>query len=550
VAQKSEKQSMMMEANSMKYDLVIRNGQIVDGSGNKSYIADVAIIDKKIAYIGKVVDETILSIDARNLIVSPGFVDVHSHYDFVPFIDHHLEEKITQGVTTMMIGLCGLSPAPIYPDKVGLLDRYVGFNKSGANPDYNWTTMGEYFDEIQKKGLGINIAALVGHGTIRLNVMGFSSSKANQVEIDEMKKLLKSCISDGVYGMSSGLIYPPGIYSDNQEINELVDMCAKYGVVYATHMRNESNRVEESVEESIEIARKTNVSLQIHHHKAMGKKNWGKIRSTLQMIEKANAEGISVDFDMYPYTYGAGPLRAILPKWAQEGGVEKILERLDDPKIYSLIKQEISTNEQYENLFLLSGKEGNGLTIVYCPKTPECMGKTLAQIGKDMHIEPVDAALFVIKSNHGMDKAMYEVTSQDDLDMTFIHPNAMVGADANRPAKGAMCHPRTYGTFARVINEYVKNKELLSLEDAIAKMTMRPCIKYGIKNKGLIEVGYDADLVIFDLAEMKDLADISNTTRLPTGVKHVLIQGDFAMFNGKTTKSLTGKVLRKGINDE
>jgi N-acyl-D-amino-acid deacylase len=539
-----------MEENLMKYDLVIRNGRVVDGSGNDSYIADIAIKDKKIAYIGKVANEAILTVNARDLVVCPGFVDVHSHYDFVPFIDCHLEEKIAQGVTTMVIGLCGLSAAPIYPEKVKLLDSYVGFNKSGANPEYNWTTMGQYLDEIGKNGLGINIAALVGHGTIRLNVLGFSSKKANKDEINEMNKLLEDCIKDGVYGMSSGLIYPPGIYSHEDEIYELVKTCSTYGVVYATHMRNESNFVEESVKESIDIARRTNVSLQIHHHKAMGKNNWGKITNTLEMIQQANHDGIRVDFDMYPYTYGAGPLRAILPKWAQESGLERVLERLSDSECIERIKHEIAHNEQYENLYLLCGGDGVGVRIVYSPKTPQCMGKTLSEIGIEMGIDPIDAALFIIKSNHGMDKATFEVTNDHDIDMTFRNQYAMVGADANRPAYGAMCHPRTYGTFARVISEYVKTKKSISLENAIMKMTMRPCQKYEIENKGLIKEGYDADIVVFDLNEMKDLADMSDTTKLPSGVKHVLVQGDFAMFNEKTTKNLSGKVLRKGKNDD
>ena len=528
-----------------KYDLIIKNAKIIDGTGAPWFRGDVGVKDGKINYIGNLNGfEAEKIIDAKEKTLAPGFVDCHTHSDFLLLREPEMVSKLAQGVTTVMIGACGISPAPIVDEKKELLDKYVGFTKAGVEPEYNWNTFGEYLNVLEDLDLGVNIAAFLGHGTIRLNAMGFDDRLATPEEMEEMKEQIKGAMEDGAFGMTTGLVYPPGVYSDEEELVELSKVLKDYNGVYLSHVRNESNELRESIQEVINIARKAGVAVQAHHHKACGKENWGTVKTTLNMIEAARKEGVDITLDQYPYPVASTTLRAMLPPWANEGGIEKIKERLQNTDTRKKIYEDIINTDDWDN-YLKNCDGAEGVQILFTPETAEFEGKTLVEVGEILGIDPLEAAFELIIKNNGADNACYYMMSEEDVKFVMKSPVTMIGSDSIPVAPGAKCHPRTNGTFPRVLGKYVREEGAIELEEAIRKMTSFPATRFGLHGKGLIKVGMDADLVLFDPDIIIDGADFIDPFKLPEGIEYVIVNGCVAMKNNEFMGEKKGKVLRR-----
>lgn len=502
--------------------------------------------DGRIEYVGSLPGDVVAAsvIDAEGRVLAPGFIDMHTHNDFLLLKEPATLPKLKQGVTTIMIGQCGISAGPIAEEKVELLNSYTGFIMAGATPRWNWRSFGDYLGVLDELELGVNVGSFVGHGTIRLNVLGFESRNPTETEVAKMRDLAHGAMEEGAFGMTSGLIYAPGVYSTDEEVEEIAKGLTKRQGVYLSHMRNESVDVVQSVHETIAVAEKAGIPGQVLHHKACGRKNFGKVRETLDVLEKARARGVDMTVDQYPYAASSTTLRSILPPWVHEGGVAKVLERLSDSSLRERLKHEILTTEDWENMLLSSGGP-EGVMVVYTPMTPEYEGKTLPAIADMTGKDPLDSAFDIIVANKGSDTACYFMLDEDDVQYVMKHPLVMVASDTIPSAPGAKCHPRTNGTFPRVLGRYVREEKTLRLEEAVWKMSGFPAARLGLSKKGIIREGMDADLVIFDPETVVDGATFENPFGEPKGISHVFVAGRLAMKDGEYTGAAAGKVLRK-----
>lgn len=525
------------------YDILIKNGQIIDGSGEAGYQADLGIKDGKIVCIGQLAAEQAQeTIDATNLAVTPGFVDIHCHSDSVLFKNPREEGKILQGVTTETIGNCGLSAAPVNPATLDLLQKYTAAIFADGKLEWDWQTTGEFLECIEKRKTIGNVAALVGHGTVRIAVMGFDDRKPTAAELTQMQQLVKESLAQGAFGLSSGLIYPPGVFSETDEMIELCRPVAEAGGLYATHMRNEGTLMLESVEETIRVGRETGVSLEISHHKAAGQPNWGKVKRSLALMAEASSQGMNIHCDVYPYIASSTVLGALLPPWAQEGGAEKLLQRLTDPVCRSRIKTEFSAGIPGWDRFA-TGDNWENIIIASCGVHHEWEGKSLAALAEARSEEPADTLFDIMLEEKGDILMMAFMMCEEDVATVLRHPLSMAGSDAI-PSKGKP-HPRFYGTFPRVLRKYVREDGVLTLPEAIRKMSALPAKTLGLVDRGLIRVGMAADIAVFDPAVVADHAQYQDPCQYSTGMELVLVNGQVAVRKGEYTGALAGQVLRK-----
>ncbi len=529
-----------------EFDVIIRNARIVDGANTPWFRGDVGVRNGTIEAVGVIPADVPcrLEIDARNDVLAPGFVDMHTHNDFLLLKDPASVPKLLQGVTTIMIGQCGISPSPIKEEKVQLLDAYCGFVKAGADPAWNWKSFGEYLAVLDGLDLGVNVGSFVGHGTIRLNVLGFDDRLPTGSELAEMRSFAHESMDDGAFGMTSGLIYPPGVYSTAEEVEEIARGLRDKNGLYLSHMRNESVDVVKSVYETIAVAESAGIPGQVLHHKACGRKNFGKVKETLEVLEKARERGVDMTVDQYPYAASSTTLRSILPPWVHEGGLSKVMERLSDPALRERMKKEILTTDNWENMLLSSGGP-EGVMVLYTPRTPEYEGKRLPAIGEMMGKDPLDAAFDVILANGGSDTSCYFMLDESDVKYVMKNPIVMVASDTIPPAPGAKCHPRTNGTFPRVLGKYVREEKVLRLEEAVWKMSGFPATRLNLQKKGFLREGMDADLVLFNPDTVIDGATFENPFGEPRGISHVFVGGRLAVKDGVYTGTAAGKVLRK-----
>lgn len=496
------------------YDLIVKNGNIVDGSGDAGYCADIGIKNGKIVAIQKTLDGAKEILDCRGLTVTPGFIDSHSHSDRTFFSVPGQKEKAEQGITTCISGQCGESRYPVRRE-----------NPTGNDLAGKYETVGAFVKKALQEPQGVYMGFLIGHGQLRKAVMGMENRRPAPEEMEEMKALLRDGMEHGARGMSFGLIYTPGGYAETDELIELAKVVGEYDGIVAAHIRNEADQLESAVEEFLQVIRAAKTRAVFSHHKAMFKQNYGKVRKTLAMIEQANREGLDIYCDVYPYTASSTSLESrFIPKEYRQGR-EKVVAYLKDPSIRQTIKQQ--NLEQW-------GEDLSWIQIFSC-NNPAYQGKTLPQIarihGKDQH----DTALDILED--GGCGAIYFCMSDEDVDTVIGYNRSMICTDSAVVVGNANCHPRLTGSFPRALGRYVRERKVVSLEEMIRKITSLPARVYGIANKGLIREGYDADICIFDPDKIIDRADFTDCHRRAEGLNYVIVNGQIvaenAVYNGK-----------------
>lgn len=526
------------------YDIVIKNGKVLSGAGSTWFYKDIGIKNGKIIKVGHIKDpEADTIINAQGKIVSPGFIDVHNHSDLSILAYPEATNALLQGVTTIIIGNCGLSAAPVSRESKDLLIKY--WSTLGPPPvEINWSTLSEYLDQVERVRPAVNIGTLVGHGTIRIAVMGFDARSPSQHELESMKRLLIDSLDGGALGISTGLIYPPGSFSTTLELIELAKVSAERGGIYATHIRGESHTLIQAVQEAIEIGKSARIPIEISHHKASGRENWGKVKETLKLMEEARTLGIEVNCDVYPYTAGMTMLSAILPRWAHEGGIDALLSRLKDPAKRREIKEYMERDASaWENFARLVGWEN--IVISYSESCKECEGRSIAQISDMWNMDPYETIFKILIDDNCRSTMIIHSMREEDVIEVLKSPLSMIGSDSwVMPPKGRT-HPRFFGTYPRIIKRYVKELKVLRLEEAIRKMTALPAEKFRLTDRGYLGPGYRADLVIFDFEEISDQATFEEPTRLSKGVEFVIVNGALAVENGIPTNARSGQVIRR-----
>jgi len=533
------------------FDLIIKNGHVIDGTGTPRFKADVGVKGEKIANIGKLDKEKALKvIDASRFVISPGFIDMHSHSDSVLLMNGKAESKIRQGITTEVIGNCGSSAAPLNELMKEKMRKTVPLLKE-AKLKLDWSTMREYLNRLEKQGTSVNVVPLVGHANLRVCTMGFDNRAPSKNELKTMKKMLAQAMEEGAFGMSTGLIYPPGCYAKTDELIELSKVVARYGGIYTSHIRGEGETLFTSVKEAIEIAEKAKVPVEISHHKAGGKANWGKVKETLKMMDEARAKGIGVTCDVYPYIAASFGLSAMLPPWVHEGGHKELLKKLRDPKIRNRLRREMEEGLQgWSSPLRAAGWEAT--FIARSRNHPEFEGKSIAEIVQARKVDPFEFVFNLLIQEKTAVSVVRFAMCEEDVRTVMQHPLSMVGTDGSAVAPYGVLgkgkpHPRSYGTFPRVLGKYVREEKILTLENAIHKMTSLPAQKLGLRDRGLIGEGMYADLTIFDPEAVLDKATYIEPHQYPDGIQYVIVNGKIVVNRNEHTGILAGKALRKRL---
>lgn len=524
-------------------EILFKNVQIIDGQGNPAYVGNVGVRGGKIC-LTDLPKQADLVIDGAGKILAPGFIDAHSHGDMTFGISMDYGElcKINQGVTTHIAGQCGLTQAP-YGPKQNEAILPEGMDESYWQLQKGWTTFSKYMEYLKQLPLAINCKMLVGHNAIRVAVMGYDARKPTAQELEQMKALVEDAMRSGAVGLSGGLGYVPGTYSDLEELVELAKVAHAYGGIYTCHIRNESKYLIPSLEEAIEVGRKTGIPVQISHIKARGVRNWGKHWQALAVIEKARAEGLDITCDQYPYNSTMTFLWPCIPNWHFDKGIDHVIALLKDPQMRQKIRQEMLDPEsEYENILLNAG-DWSGVRICKSPNVPEAEGMIMTDYAKKVGKDPFDAYFDMMIENHGMGTAVYHSISDEDLLDIIQKPYVMVGSDGIVLGAKEKCHPRGWATCVRAICHFCKEKGILSLEEVIYKMTGMVADRYFLKGKGKIQDGYDADLVLFDYENLKDNATYDDPYALASGVEMVFVGGKLAYRDGALTPERAGKIL-------
>jgi N-acyl-D-amino-acid deacylase len=482
-------------------------------------------------------------IDASGLVVAPGFIDMHAH-EFGLLTDPAGDSKLRQGVTTELVGMCGMSPAPVRGRGVEeVLSRFRGLG--GYEGEVTWRSLAEFFDVVRGKGLITNCAWLVGHGTVRASVLGYENRPATSDELAQMKALVREGMEDGAWGLSSGLIYPPGMYAPTEELVELARVAAQFGGLYVSHIRGEGQTVFAAVNEVIRIAREAGIRAHISHLKVMGRELWGRSGELRALIDTANREGLDVTYDVYPYRAASTVMSALLPGWTYEGGPQALVERMGDPSARVRARADI---EAGKTLFRALGWD---LVLVVESGRPGRAGKTVSQIAAEEGKDPYDAAFDLLREEPQVQCVLFAMDDRDVRE-NLCGPFAMVGSDslsgmrAEGPLSRSKPHPRTYGTFPKVLRWLVREERALGLEDAVHRMTGKPAAKVGLADRGRIAPGMKADLVIFDPTTVADRSTYTDPHRYPASIRYVLVNGEVAVGPEGTRPGLFGRVLLRG----
>jgi N-acyl-D-aspartate/D-glutamate deacylase len=530
------------------YDSIIKDGLVVDGTGNPWFRANVGIKDGKIANVGVLSSAKSKEVlDAKGLIVAPGFIDMHAHSELTLLINPRAESKIRQGITTEVVGNCGSSIAPlndVLREEMGKTTPIL----EDAKLRLEWSTMDEYLKRLEGKGVAQNVVTLVGNGNLRVLAMGFEARVPKRDELAEMKRALAQALEEGAFGLSSGLIYTPSCYANTRELVELCKVVVRYGGIYASHIRGEGEGLIDAVKEAIEIGGKSGVPVEISHHKAAGRANWGKVKRTLKLIDEARSRGVDVTCDVYPYLAGSTGLDAVLPPHYWEGGVDRLVERLKDPETRRRLRREMMKGGRGWSSMLKASGWG-AIMISYCHGRRKYEGKAISELARLNGSNPFDFVFDLLIEEKASVGIVNFMMREKDLRAVLKHPASMIGSDSSAAAPYGVLgkgkpHPRTYGTFPRVLGEYARRRNLLTLEEAVRKMTSLPAQKLKLRDRGLIREGFWADITVFDRGAVMDKATYSMPHRYPVGIEYVIVNGKMVIDHGKHTGALPGQALR------
>lgn len=547
----------------MKFDLLIRNAEVIDGTGLPGYCADVAVNADRIAAIGRLAQAHAREeINADGLTLAPGFIDPHSHADLIlPLAPMRQAEllrgKLAQGITTTIIGNCGLGCAPVDNAETAAILRAVNAWMTPEPLAWEWRTFGEYLDRLAGGGLALNVAALVPHGPVRISAMGLTKGQPSRAQMKKMRTLVEAAMRDGALGLSTGLIYPPGMYSDASELASLARVVADCGGIYTSHIRGSSETLIPAVRELIEIGLATGVRVHHSHNEAVGREHWPKIDRVLQMEEEALREGVRVSFDMFPYTAAATMMIALYPPWSLEGGVDALLARLQDGRTRERIRRDIERRKPTwppwreggwpHNLVRATGWDAIYIGYVASRRNKRYENRSLAALGELTSKTPFDAISDLLIEERGqVSMLIFEVTGERDslelLTQYARHPLGAFCTDAEDYGRG-LPHPAAYGAFARIISRFVAERGALTLAEAIRKMTSYPAQIFGLRDRGVIRAGAFADLVLLDVKRVRDRANYTAPRRLATGIERVIVNGRTAYEHGDW-RAAAGAVLR------
>ncbi len=507
---------LFLLAQPAQYDLIVSGGRVVDGADNPWFRADIGINGDTIAAMGDLSKAAAKQrIDAHGLTVAPGFIDVHSHGRRGIFLVPTAENYLREGVTTFIEGPDGSSPLPLPP----------------------------FFDKLKATGISVNVGSFVGHGTIREQVIGLANRKATAAELERMRGLARQAMLDGAFGLSTGLFYVPGNFAETEEVIELGKVVGPLGGIHQSHMRDEGEQIEDSVRETIRIGEEGHLPTQVTHHKVIGKANWGKSAATLKLVEEARARGVDVTIDQYPYTASSTGLAALLPQWSLEGGHAATVERLNAPDARARIKQQIVVNLREGR----GGGDAKNVTVANCGWDESLAGKSLADVTRAQGKEPTFdevAETTMAMMRRGNCSMIYHAIGEEDVARIMRSPYTMIASDGDIPEFGkAAPHPRSYGTFARVLGVYVREQHVLTLEQAVHKMSGMPAQRMSIPDRGLLRVGMKADLVVFDPETVADRAEFAKPHQYSVGFEDVVVNGKPVLLKGVVTAARPGKVL-------
>ena len=528
------------------FDLIITNGHIIDGTGSPWYSGDLGIRGGKVAAIGNLsAAPRKRTIDAAGKVVAPGFIDMLGQSELTILVDPRLPSKIYQGITTEITGEGG-SIAPLN-DAIIAADR-TGYEHYKITPD--WRTFRQYFERLEKQGMGINLASYVGATQVRRMVLGDNDVQPTAEQLDQMKALVRDAMKDGAVGVSTSLEYAPAPYAKTDELIALAAESGKFGGIYATHMRNESDSVLEAMDEAVRIGREAHVPVEIWHIKVAGKNNWGRMPDVVAKINKARANGADVTADTYAYTAWFNDLSAFIPQWAHDGGTTKLVERLKDPAMRRRIRNDMLTpSKDWDNEWQeIPDPSAIMIGVVQNPKMLPLEGKRLSEIAQLWNKDPMDTLFDFLIEDPSAGVAVFGM-SQPDVTLALQQPWVSIDNDSSGTSPEGILgqehpHPRAYGTFPRIFRKYVREDKALTLEDAIRKMTALPAQRLRLTDRGVLKRGMCADLVVFDPATIRDVATFDNPNQLSEGMEYVLVNGVPVIDQGKMTGALPGKVLR------
>jgi N-acyl-D-amino-acid deacylase len=545
-------------------DAIIKDTMVMDGTGSPWFRADVGIREGKIERVGSLRSSSADSlIDGHKLVTAPGFIDIHNHEDLVIMQDDHpavLAPFLRQGVTTLVIGNCAYGAAPVRSENLELIKGFLNLI-TGKPIDFTWRTMDEYMKKIQEQGVVFNVAPLIGHAPVRFSIMGASDDRPNGSQLAEMRGLIDESMKAGAWGFSTGLLYPPGIWTPTEELVELAKVVSQYDGLFTSHVRGSSETGIDSEKEIIRIGKEARVRVQHSHHEAFGKKCWSQLKKTIKLDEEARKEGLDIASDVIPYTTANTTLRAIFPPWALVGGVPELIKRLKDPTTRKKIRHDVETiipkwppwgpGGWPHNLIEATGYHNIVISFVKGSKNKRFVGKSLAQIGKITKKHPFDAACDMLIEEQGDIMALYFGVSGDrkvegPMKYALQHPLSGASPDAILLGK-EWSHPGGYGAFARVIATYARDQKLFSMEDAVRRITSFAAGRLRLHGRGLLEEGMYADMVIFDPVRIQDKATYKNPIQFAEGIEYVFVNGKPVVDKGKQVDQLAGMVLRKEV---
>jgi N-acyl-D-amino-acid deacylase len=524
------------------FDILIKNGKVIDGTGNPWIASDVGIAGGKFTAVGRLGDARARqSIDARGKFVCPGFVDGHSHSDLFNLVEPEARQKVMQGITTENGGMDGMSVAPIRPEDIAGWRTHLGGLDGDPDLKWRWGSFAEYLDAVDAAGAAVNFCSYVGLGTIRLMVMGMDGRAATGAEIEQMKRIAAEAMEQGARGISAGLIYPPSSYQSLAEIVEIAKVVRRHDGIFDVHMRSESDGIAGAIEEVLEIGRRSEIPVLITHFKIRGKKNWGRAAELLAMLEAARREGVDVTIAQYPYTAGSTILHAVIPPWYHTKGPEQLVRTLRENR--AAVKKDIRERMDWENFSAIVGWENIKVSSVAGEANRDLEGKCIAEIaalrGND---DPADAACdLLVEENLAVGMINFGLSEPDVLE---IMQSPTVSIITDGLLGGKKPHPRTYGTFPRVLGHYVRDQQVMSWEDAVRKMTSLPAQKLRLKAKGVLAEGFDADVVVFDPQTVAERSTYEDPRQHPAGIDWVIVNGAVVVAEGAHTGERPGRTVR------